>query len=198
MASFDPFESFDILANYGRPTAGGDYPVSPTGGLLDQVLASMRGGGLLNRYDAVGRSPGESPANDVATAAIPAPPPMLPLPQALPQDQGSGSVLGGLGNWLGNNSSTLMGLGAGIAGGRSWGEGLGKGLQNAMSGRALDQQRAGQNQSHDAARGALAALPAAGTSALVAEQAGVAVQDGLSVSEPIIIVSTTLDPSLLL
>ena len=39
-----------------------------------------------------------------------------------------------------------MGLGAGIAGGRSWGEGLGKGLQNAMSGRALDQQRAGQNQ----------------------------------------------------
>ena len=71
MASFDPFESFDILANYGRPTAGGGYPVSPTGGLLDQVLASMRGGGLLNRYDAVGRSPGETPPNDVATAAIP-------------------------------------------------------------------------------------------------------------------------------
>ena len=145
MASFDPFESFDILANYGRPTAGGGYPVSPTGGLLDQVLASMRGGGLLNRYDAVGRWPGESLPNDVATAAIATPQPPLPLPQALPQDQG-GSVLGGLGNWLGNNSSTLMGLGAGIAGGRSWGEGLGKGLQNAMSGRALDQQRAGQNQ----------------------------------------------------
>ena len=144
MASFDPFESFDILANYGRPTAGGGYPVSPTGGLLDQVLASMRGGGLLNRYDAVGRSPGETPPNDVATAA--AATPQLPLPHVLPQDQGSGSVLGGLANWLGNNSSTLMGLGAGIAGGRSWGEGLGKGLQNAMSGRALDQQRAGQNQ----------------------------------------------------
>jgi hypothetical protein len=143
MASFDPFESFDILANYGSPTAGGGYPASPTGGLLDQVLASMRGGGLLNRYDAVGRWPGGNPPNDVATAAVPTP--TLP-PQALPQDQGSGSVLGGLGNWLGNNSSTLMGLGAGIAGGKTWGEGLSKGLQNAMSGRALDQQRAGQNQ----------------------------------------------------
>jgi hypothetical protein len=143
MASFDPFESFDILANYGRPTAGGGYPVSPTGGLLDYVLTSMRGGGLLNRYDAVG-GPGETPPNDVATAAVATP--QLPLPQALPQDQGVGAGLGGLANWLGNNSSTLMGLGAGIAGGRSWGEGLGKGLQNAMSGRALDQQRAGQNQ----------------------------------------------------
>jgi hypothetical protein len=143
MASFDPFASFDTLANYGSPTAGAGFMVSPTGGLLDQVLASMRGGGLLNRYDPVGRWPGESPSNDVATAAASAPQPMPPLPQ----DYGSsGSVLGGLGNWLGNNSSTLMGLGAGIAGGKTWGEGLSKGLQNAMSGRALDQQRAGQNQ----------------------------------------------------
>jgi hypothetical protein len=30
--------------------------------------------------------------------------------------------------------------------GRSWGEGLSNGLQDATSGRALDQQRAGQNQ----------------------------------------------------
>jgi len=146
MASFDPFTSFDTLANYGSPTAGGSFLVSPPGGLLDHVLASMRGGGLLNRYDPVGRWPGESPPNDVATAAVAMPQPMPPSPQASFQDQGSGSVLGGLGNWLGNNSSTLMGLGAGIAGGRNWGEGLGKGLQNAMSGRALDQQRAGQDQ----------------------------------------------------
>jgi hypothetical protein len=143
MASFDPFESFDILANYGNPTAGGGYMLSPTGGLLEHVLASMRGGGLLNRYDAVGRGLGESPPNDVAIAT---PQPTLALPHMLPQDQVTGSVLGGLGNWLGNNSSTLMGLGAGIAGGKTWGEGLSKGLQNAMSGRALDQQRAGQNQ----------------------------------------------------
>jgi hypothetical protein len=142
MASFDPFESFDILANYAQPTAGGGYQMSPTGGLLDHVLASMRGGGLLNRYDPVGRWPGESPSNDVAMAAASAPQPMPPLPQ----DYGSGSVLGGLGNWLGSNSSTLMGLGAGIAGGKTWGEGLSKGFQNAASGRALDQQRAGQNQ----------------------------------------------------
>ena len=40
---------------------------------------------------------------------------------------------------------TLMGLGAGIAGGRAQGEGLSR-AQNAMSGRALDQQRAGQSQ----------------------------------------------------
>src|SRR5712691_142794 len=146
MASFDPFASFDTLANYGSPTAGGGFLVSPTGGLLDHVLASMRGGGLLNRYDPVGRWPGESPPNDVATSAVPTPQPMPPLPPAPPQDYGSGAVLGGLGNWLGNNSSTLMGLGAGIAGGKTWGEGLSKGLQNAMSGRALDQQRAGQNQ----------------------------------------------------
>jgi len=146
MASFDPFTSFDTLANYGSPTAGGSFLVSPPGGLLDHVLASMRGGGLLNRYDPVGRWPGESPPNDVATAAVATPQPTLPLPQVLPQDQGSGAGLGGLGNWLGNNGSTLVGLGAGIAGGRSWGEGLSKGFQNAMSGRALDQQRAGQNQ----------------------------------------------------
>src|SRR5262245_3296538 len=47
-----------------------------------------------------------------------------------------GSSLGDLGTWLGSNSS----------GGKSWGEGLSNGLQNAMHGRALDQQRAAHDQ----------------------------------------------------
>ena len=71
-----------------------------------------------------------------ADAGVPA----LSAP-AFPQHLKLGRILG-----LGNNSSTLMRFGAGIAGGRGWGEGLGEGLQNAMSGPALDQQRAGQNQ----------------------------------------------------
>ena len=70
------------------------------------------------------------------------------LPDWLESDEapGSGDLLGGFGNWLGNNSSTLMGLGAGIAGGRTWGEGLSKGFQNAITGRALDQRRAVHDQ----------------------------------------------------
>jgi hypothetical protein len=76
----------------------------------------------------------------------PAPPlslhPALP-PSAAPQDSGP---LGELGDWIGKNRWALMGLGAGIAGGSNWGEGINKGWQNAMAGRALDQQSTAENQ----------------------------------------------------
>src|SRR6266852_2890172 len=100
MGTFDPFTSFEALANYGSPTVGGGFLVSPTGGLLDHVLTSMRGGGLLSRYDAVGGWPGESPPNQVATDLAPTPQPALPSPQVLPQGQSGGAFLGGLGHWL--------------------------------------------------------------------------------------------------
>ncbi len=108
------------------------------GGLLSPVLTSAQyGGGLLSRHVG-GRSSDETLPSDIATAPMP-----LPQP-AMPQQQGGG-FFSGLGDWLGNNRSALMGLGAGIAGGRTWGEGLSKGFQNAMTGRALDQQHAAQN-----------------------------------------------------
>jgi hypothetical protein len=110
------------------------------------------GGGFWSGFG-IGAWPGPAPQQPSfptapAPTGQPAPPsslhPALP-PFAAPQGQGSGP-LGELGDWIGKNRWALMGLGAGIAGGSNWGEGINKGWQNAMAGRALDQQSTAENQ----------------------------------------------------
>jgi hypothetical protein len=111
----------------------------PAGDWLSTSAPSLAYEGGLRAPDRFGGWAGETATSEAATA--PAPPPQPPIPQPP-----AGGFLSGLGDWLANNRSALMGLGAGIAGGRTWGEGLSKGFQNAMSGRALDQQHAAHSQ----------------------------------------------------
>lgn len=86
---------FDTLTNNGTPTAGGGFPASPTGGLLDSLGSTLLGG--LFGHFGIGGQPGEAPQNALATASTPvtqlsaaASAPLLPGGSSASVPQGGG------------------------------------------------------------------------------------------------------------
>ena len=116
-----------------------DADSSWAGGLLGHLAPIARYGGGLRAGEDFARWPAEHTQR--LAGMVPE-----PLETRAPVTVEGGGFFGPLGHWLGDNSSALIGLGGGLAGGRSWSQGLGRGLELALSGRALDRQRAARNE----------------------------------------------------